>query len=156
MKLGNINKIFAIIEGLYISKGLKRKEFEQKLNLPQSFLSELKSGRTQKPSADRLTAIANFFGVSTNYILGNEDKNFLFKPLDSSENANDGNIIIIREELTLDELLNKNSIEYDRLTEDECKLLENYRKLDDENKKSAFQHVMLVVEAYNTRMKRGK
>ena len=144
--MGDINKIFEIIEGLYISKGLKRKEFEQMLNLPQSFLSELKSGRTKKPSADKLTAIANFFGVSTNYILGNEEKNFLFPHSDALNNIYGRNIIIGREDPALDGCL----------TDDECKLLNNYRKLDDESKNTAFQHVMLVVESYNARMERGK
>jgi transcriptional regulator with XRE-family HTH domain len=71
--LDNINKIYERIESLYLEKGLTRKQFETELGLPQSFLSELKSGRTKVPSAKRLQKIAEYFDVRDGYLLGDDE-----------------------------------------------------------------------------------
>lgn len=52
--------------------GKTRKDMEQDLNLPSSFLSELKSGRTKKPSSARILFISKYLGVAPEYILGDD------------------------------------------------------------------------------------
>lgn len=70
--MDNINKIYERIESLYLEKGLTRRQFEIELELPQSFLSELKSGRTKTPSAKKLEKISEYFHVRIGYILGDD------------------------------------------------------------------------------------
>ena len=60
-----------VIEGLLRQHGMKRSQMEKDLGLPPSFLTEIKSGRTKRPNAERLARIAQYFDVSVDYLLGN-------------------------------------------------------------------------------------
>lgn len=64
--------------------------------MPRSDLSDYKAGRIKSLSADKLSKIANYFGVSIDYLLGNTEQKE--KPLVNED-----------EELTeyLDELKNR-------------------------------------------------
>ncbi|OPD57634.1 helix-turn-helix domain-containing protein [Bacillus anthracis] len=63
--------IFQRVKDLATDRGLSIAELERKLNFSPNTLYKLKS---QKPSIDRIEAIAKYFDVSTDYILGRTDK----------------------------------------------------------------------------------
>lgn len=50
----------------------------RQLSLPRTTLSELKAGRTKSLSAKYCVAIAEYFGVSADYILGKTESTSLF------------------------------------------------------------------------------
>lgn len=59
------------IKELRIKKGLTQLQFCQKLNISQSTLSGWESGKWQ-PDNDTLIKLADFFGVSVDYLLGRD------------------------------------------------------------------------------------
>ncbi|KXY35791.1 helix-turn-helix transcriptional regulator [Bacillus thuringiensis] len=65
--------IFQRVKDLATDYGLSIAELERKLNFSPNTLYKLK---TQKPSIDRIEAIAKYFNVSTDYILGRTDKKY--------------------------------------------------------------------------------
>ncbi|UUW40215.1 repressor protein [Bacillus phage B13] len=65
--------IFQRVKDLATDRGLSIAELERKLNFSPNTLYKLKS---QKPSIDRIEAIAKYFDVSTDYILGRTDKKY--------------------------------------------------------------------------------
>lgn len=69
-------KMYTIIESLCQERGIRPGKLCTELNISRGTLSDLKAGRTRKLSAENLEKIALFFGVSTDFILGNpETKN---------------------------------------------------------------------------------
>lgn len=66
-----MNKMFEIVKDLAVSQGLSINDLEKKLHLPQNALYALKKN---KPSSDRLEAIADYFNVTTDYLLGRKEK----------------------------------------------------------------------------------
>lgn len=65
--------IFQRVKDLATDHGLSIAELERKLNFSPNTLYKLKS---QKPSIDRIEAIAKYFNVSTDYLLGRTDKKY--------------------------------------------------------------------------------
>ncbi|MDA2638786.1 helix-turn-helix transcriptional regulator [Bacillus cereus] len=65
--------IFQRVKDLATDRGLSIAELERKLNFSPNTLYKLKS---QKPSIDRIEAIAKYFNVSTDYLLGRTDKKY--------------------------------------------------------------------------------
>lgn len=59
--------IFERVKSLSEKQGLSLAELERKLNLSTNSLYKLKN---QKPSADRIELLADYFQVSTDYLLG--------------------------------------------------------------------------------------
>lgn len=62
------------IEELMNSKGWTKYRLAKNSGLPQSTITSLLSGRVNKPSTDSLTKIANAFGVSVGFLLGEEEE----------------------------------------------------------------------------------
>lgn len=60
------------IKQLREEKGISQLEFAKKINLTQQSVSAYEKG-IREPSLDILKTIADFFGVSTDYILGKSD-----------------------------------------------------------------------------------
>ncbi len=59
------DKIYALCE----QNGLKPAKLAQNLGFSKNFFTEMKSGRTKSPSAMRLRAIADYFGISVDELL---------------------------------------------------------------------------------------
>lgn len=74
--------VFERVKELAKSKGLSISELERKLELSPNVLYKLK---TQKPSIERIEAIANYFDVSVDYILGRTDKKNYWELTDKDE-----------------------------------------------------------------------
>lgn len=62
------------IEELMKSKGWTKYRLAKNAGLPQSTITSLLSGRVNKPSTDSLSKIANAFGVSVGFLLGEEEE----------------------------------------------------------------------------------
>ena len=60
------------IKQLREEKGISQLEFAKRINLTQQSVSAYEKG-IREPSLDILKAIADFFGVSTDYLLGKSD-----------------------------------------------------------------------------------
>ena len=54
-------------------KGIKPGKMCAETGLSRSFMSELKSGRTKELSAKNAQIVADYFGVTVGYLLGEED-----------------------------------------------------------------------------------
>lgn len=75
------DRILAAIQSANLSYG----ELAKKTNIPKSALQRYAIGETEKIPIDRLEAIANATGVSTQYLMGWEDNN----PIDSNNEKED-------------------------------------------------------------------
>ena len=62
-------------------EGISQKELAKKLNMSAGNLCDWEKGRTE-PDVERLIAIADFFDVSLDYLVGREENvvNYNFKP----------------------------------------------------------------------------
>ncbi|APP13094.1 hypothetical protein BSG92_12500 [Lactiplantibacillus plantarum subsp. plantarum] len=56
------------------SKNMKQSDLARRLSLDKSSMSKIENG-TRKVSSDEVLKIANIFEVSTDYLLGNNEKN---------------------------------------------------------------------------------
>ncbi|MES5957523.1 helix-turn-helix transcriptional regulator [Bacillus fungorum] len=65
--------IFERVKELASDRGLSIAELERRLDFSPNTLYKLK---TQKPSIDRIEAIAQYFDVSTDYLLGRTEKKY--------------------------------------------------------------------------------
>ena len=65
-----MSNIHNTILDLCNERGIKPIKMSKDIGLSRSFMTELKSGRTKKPSAETLKKIAFYFGVTTDYLLG--------------------------------------------------------------------------------------
>lgn len=70
--------MYGIIERLCSERGMKPGKLCAELGISRGTLGDLKAGRTKKLSSENVSKIANYFGVSTDYLLGEEEKE---KPL---------------------------------------------------------------------------
>lgn len=61
-----------ILVELAQSRGVTMYELSQKTNIPQSLLSNYKNGK-KKPALENIIKLADFFDVSTDYLLGRTD-----------------------------------------------------------------------------------
>lgn len=69
-----MSELYEIISELCSQKGITITELCRKSGASRGSLSDLKMGRKQSLSADTLSKIASYFGVSVDYLLGNEEK----------------------------------------------------------------------------------
>ncbi|HEN0128854.1 TPA: helix-turn-helix domain-containing protein [Streptococcus agalactiae] len=60
------------LKKLRLEAGLTQKELANKLNITQQTYAQWESGRS-KPRSKTLELFANFFNVSTDYLIGNTD-----------------------------------------------------------------------------------
>ncbi|MBR2048311.1 MAG: helix-turn-helix transcriptional regulator [Oscillospiraceae bacterium] len=63
--------MYGIIEQLCTERGIKPGKLCSELGISRGILSDLKAGRTKKLSAENVAKISAYFGVSTDYLLGN-------------------------------------------------------------------------------------
>ena len=69
-----MDEIYKRIEDLCIHAGVNITSMCKEAGVPRSALSDYKAGRIKSLSADKLQKIAAYFGVSVDYLLGNEEK----------------------------------------------------------------------------------
>lgn len=65
-------KMYGIIEELCAIKGIKPGKLCSDLGISRGTMGDLKAGRTKKLSAENVSKVAAYFGVSSDYILGVE------------------------------------------------------------------------------------
>ena len=73
---------------LRLSKKLSRKDIEQKLGITERNIKSYELG-TSKPSLDVLVKLADFYEVSTDYLLGREEQKFVEDVSKMSDNELD-------------------------------------------------------------------
>ena len=61
------------IEALRVEKGLSRPQLSAALGLPKSAMEKFETGR-QTPTQDQQKKLADYFGVTTDYLLGRSDQ----------------------------------------------------------------------------------
>lgn len=78
--MSKIPKLFELME----QRGITAKKLSTDTNISTGNISDWKSGRS-KPSSDKLKLLADYFDVSTDYLLGNEQKECPIPPLSDTE-----------------------------------------------------------------------
>lgn len=68
-----MSEIYNKIELLCKSRGIDITQMCRDLQIPRSPFSELKAGRTKSLASDRLLLVANYFNVTTDFLLGNKN-----------------------------------------------------------------------------------
>ena len=66
--------MYSLIAELWAEKGVTITQMSRETGIPRSVFSELKAGRTKQLSNKYLPTLADYFGVSVDYLLGNEEK----------------------------------------------------------------------------------
>ncbi len=69
-----MSNMYRIVEDLCRSNGTNLTAMCKSTGIPRSIFSELKAGRTKQLSNKYLPMVANHFGVTVDYLLGNEEK----------------------------------------------------------------------------------
>ena len=69
-----MSEMYDIIEKLCAEHGVNITKMCREINIPRSVFSELKAGRTKTLSGKYITSVAEYFGVTTDYLLGHEEK----------------------------------------------------------------------------------
>lgn len=66
--------VYKILESLLQERGISGGKMSADLGMSRSFMTELRKGRAKSITADTAQKIANYFGVSVEYLLGQETK----------------------------------------------------------------------------------
>ena len=66
--------MYEIFEQLLQLKGVTPYKVAKATGIAQASLSDWKSGKVKQPAADKLQKIADYFGVTVDYLLGNSHK----------------------------------------------------------------------------------
>ncbi|KAA3386305.1 XRE family transcriptional regulator [Akkermansia muciniphila] len=69
-----MNNMYSLIEDLCKKRGTNITQMCRDVEIPRSVFSELKAGRTKQLSNKYLPIVANYFGVSVDYLIGNKEK----------------------------------------------------------------------------------
>ena len=69
-----MSEMYDAIERLCIERGCNITKMCRDLNIPRSVFSELKSGRTKVLSGKYIAPVAEYFGVTADYLLGSGTK----------------------------------------------------------------------------------
>ena len=69
-----MGNMYSVIESLCARSGVNITQMSRETKIPRSVFSELKAGRTKQLSNKYLPTLAAYFGVSVDYLLGNEEK----------------------------------------------------------------------------------
>ncbi|MBP1927059.1 transcriptional regulator with XRE-family HTH domain [Sedimentibacter acidaminivorans] len=83
------NNVLETILFLIKKKGVTEKECLKQCGINTSFLTDWKNGRIKNPSYDKLVKIAQYFNVSTDYLLLGNDEIEKQKNLITNRNEND-------------------------------------------------------------------
>lgn len=102
-----------ILVELAQSRGVTMYELSQKTNIPQSLLSNYKNGK-KKPALENIIKLADFFDVSTDYLLGRTD----------NPNVSGNNII------QSSNVINGNNGNHSPLTVTETEKENNYKEIE--------------------------
>lgn len=70
-------KMYGIIEALCTERGIKPGKLCADLGISRGIMSDLKAGRTKRLSAENIGKVSAYFGVSSDYLLGVEQKETL-------------------------------------------------------------------------------
>lgn len=69
--------LYKIIEDLLKEKGVSGAQMSRDLGMSRSFMTELRKGRAKSVKMETAQRIADYFGVSVDYLLGNVNDPFL-------------------------------------------------------------------------------
>ena len=69
-----MSTIYEIIDQLCAEKGISGSKMCDDLGMSRSTLTELRKGRAKTLKLEKASKIADYFGVSVDYLLGNEPK----------------------------------------------------------------------------------
>lgn len=69
-----MNDLYDTIAGLLSEKGITGYKMCQDLRMSRSFMTELKKGRVKSMKAETAQMVADYFGVSVDYLLTGEEK----------------------------------------------------------------------------------
>lgn len=67
-------KMYGIIENLCNDRGIKPGKMCADLGISRGIMGDLKAGRTKRLSAENIAKVSAYFGVTSDYLLGNESK----------------------------------------------------------------------------------
>ncbi len=85
-----MSDLYLRIEELLKQKGVSGATLSRELGMSRSFMTELRKGRAKGVTADTAKKLADYFGVSVEYLLGGEDKTpIIFTPRDRRDVARD-------------------------------------------------------------------
>lgn len=70
-----MDNTYTILENLCNTRNITINEMCKSSGVRAGIITDLKMGRTKKLSANTLEKLAKYFGVSVDYLLGNEQKN---------------------------------------------------------------------------------
>ena len=115
--------IVTTIENLLKSHGISGAKMCLDLGMSKSFLTELRKGRAKSVKAETAQKIADYFGVTVEYLLGKEEK-----PTDTGEQ--------------------KETPDQPELTEDEKELLEFYRLVPEEDRPMVLEMIKVAFRRY--------
>lgn len=116
-----MDELYKRIEALCAEKGINITTMCKESGIPRSALSDYKAGRIKSLSTDKMAKIADYFGVTIDYLLGNEQKE---KPGQKAE-----------PEITFDDFTYAMHNETKELTEEDKELLLSLaRQLNDARK----------------------
>lgn len=87
------------------NKGLSQEALADKLNIPRTSVTHYENSDDRMPRQKRLNEIADFFGVSVDYLIGRADTNKL--------NKAEENFLSDIDKLSIEELKNKHVLEID-------------------------------------------
>ena len=73
-RVAKINEMYIRIESLCKERGINITQMCRDAEIPRGNLTDLKKGRTAALSTKTLVKISEYFGVSVEYLLGNEQK----------------------------------------------------------------------------------
>lgn len=126
------------IKFLRVGKGILQRELAEELHVTQTAVSQWESGR-KKPERETANALAEFFGVSVEYLLGEVDENHMYY----ANNIHDSNFVQGSGSVTVGDsnTISKEESELIRIYREldvrsRAKLLNTAFTLDDENKKT--------------------
>lgn len=107
-----MSKLYETIVRLCAEKGVNITELSRQSGASRGSLTDLKMGRKQSLSAETLTKIATYFGVSVDYLLGNEQKE---KPATDSDGLTeaDRRDIAIELEQLMNEMTRSGNLMFD-------------------------------------------
>lgn len=80
-----MNELYKIIEDLCRASGITITEMCRRADVPRGNLTDLKNGRQNGLSTKNLGKIASYFSVSTDYLLGKEDKKISASPAEPNK-----------------------------------------------------------------------
>lgn len=69
-----MGEMYKTIKKLCDERGVSVSAFAREIGISKSAMSELKAGRTQNLSTESTKKAAAYFGVTTDYLLGNDQK----------------------------------------------------------------------------------